>query len=176
MTQLSPSRAQVRRTLGFLLQDASRLMRRRFILRARESGLPLNQSETSVLQHVAYEEGINQANLATQLDIEPITLVRLLDRLQEAGLIERRPHPTDRRSWTLWLTDAAHPMLDRIATIRLAVREEALAGLSAAMAQELVDALVRIRENLAPDPTAGPVEMPLPHTAKRPPINAPEKM
>jgi MarR family transcriptional regulator for hemolysin len=176
MTQLTSSRAQVRRTLGFLLQDASRLMRRRFILRAREASLPFNQSETSVLQHIAFEEGINQANLATQLDIEPITLVRLLDRLQDAGLIERRSHPTDRRSWTLWLTEAAHPMLDRIATIRLAVREEALAGLSAAAAQQLVDALVRIRENLALDPASGSVDVPLPHAAKPRHVTVPGKI
>ena len=63
---------RLRRSLGFLLQDASRLMRRRFILRAREAGLPLNHSETSVLQHVAHEQGVNQVKLATQLDIEPM--------------------------------------------------------------------------------------------------------
>lgn len=146
----------VRRTLGFLLMDAARLMRRRFILRAREVDLPLNHSETSVLQHIAHDEGVTQAKLAGQLDIEPITLVRLLDRLQELGLIERRSHPSDRRSWTIWLTDAAGPMLDRIEVIRLAVRAQALEGFSAAEQEALTDALVRMRINLAPKDNTRP--------------------
>ena len=140
---------QVRRSLGFLLQDAARLIRRRFILRAREAELPLNHSETSVLQHVAHDQGVTQAKLAVQLDIEPITLVRLLDRLEELGLIERRSHPSDRRSWTIWLTEAARPMLDRIDVIRLAVRAEALEGFSQAEQEALTDALMRVRGNLA---------------------------
>jgi DNA-binding MarR family transcriptional regulator len=140
---------QVRRSLGFLLQDAARLIRRRFILRAREADLPLNHSETSVLQHVAHDQGVTQARLAAQLDIEPITLVRLLDRLEEIGLIERRSHPSDRRSWTIWLTEAAGPMLERIDVIRFAVRAEALEGFSAAEQEALTEALVRIRGNLA---------------------------
>jgi DNA-binding MarR family transcriptional regulator len=139
----------VRRTLGFLLQDSARLIRRRFIARAREADLPLNHSETSVLQHVAHDQGVTQAKLAARLDIEPITLVRLLDRLEELGLIERRSHPKDRRSWTIWLTKAARPMLDRIEGIRLAVRAEALDGFSAAEQEALTDALVRLRANLA---------------------------
>ncbi|HLG86284.1 MAG TPA: MarR family transcriptional regulator [Alphaproteobacteria bacterium] len=141
--------AEVRRTLGFLLQDSARLIRRRFIARAREADLPLNHSETSVLQHVAHDQGVTQAKLAAQLDIEPITLVRLLDRLEELGLIERRSHPNDRRSWTIWLTKVARPMLDRIEVIRLAVRAEALDGFSRAEQEALTDALVRLRANLA---------------------------
>ena len=87
----------VRRTLGFLLRDTARLMRRRFVQRAREVGLPLNRSEASVLVWVDREPGLSQARLAARLDMEAISLVRLIDSLQEAGLIERRLDSRDRR-------------------------------------------------------------------------------
>lgn len=147
-----PDRTPVRRTLGFLLHDTSRLMRRRFVQRAREARLSLSRSECSVLLHVAHEQGISQVSLATQLDIEPIALVRLLDGLQETGLIERRLHPTDRRVRTVWLTPRAEPVLRRIRAITASVRQEAVAGLSPAQVEMLVDMLLVIRGNLAAVP------------------------
>jgi MarR family transcriptional regulator, transcriptional regulator for hemolysin len=151
------SHAQVRRTLGFLLHDTSRLMRRRFIQKAREAGLPLNRSEAGLLRHVAYEQGINQVTLAAHLDIEPVTVARLIDRLEADGLLERRPDPADRRVWTVWLTDAAGEMLDRIQQIVLVVRREALAGLSGAQREALTETLLAVRANLveATDPEPG---------------------
>lgn len=144
--------APVRRTLGFLLHDTSRMVRRRFVQRARQEGLPLSRSEASVLLHVAHDEGISQVALAAQLDIEPIALVRLLDSLQQASLIERRAHPTDRRVRTVWLTPEAEPVLRRIRAITAAVRQEALAGIPPAQAEALVETLLAIRANLAAVP------------------------
>jgi len=139
---------RLRRTLGFLLHDTARLMRRRFIQKAREDGLPLNRSEASLMRHVAREQGINQVTLAAQLDIEPVTVARLIDRLEADGLLQRRPDPNDRRVWTVWLTGAADAMLERIQQIVLAVRQEAQAGLSAEQQAVLTELLVSVRGNL----------------------------
>lgn len=93
-------------TLGFLLHDVARLLRKRLEQNARESGL--TRSQWQVLAYLAQNEGINQSGLADLLDVEPITLGRLVDKLQALRLIERRPHPTVRRVWTRRLTAAAH--------------------------------------------------------------------
>jgi DNA-binding MarR family transcriptional regulator len=138
----------MRRTLGFLLHDTSRLMRRRFIQKAREDGLPLNRSEASLMRHVAREQGINQVTLAAHLDIEPVTVARLIDRLEADGLLERRPDLDDRRVWTVWLTSSADAMLERIQQIVLAVRQEALEGLSAEQQTLLTELLASVRGNL----------------------------
>ena len=84
-----------------------------------------------MLAYIARCEGINQAGLAELLDIEPITLVRLLDRLEAMGLVERRLDPRDRRQRNLYLTEQAWPELERIRALGAEVREEALAGLDA---------------------------------------------
>jgi MarR family transcriptional regulator, transcriptional regulator for hemolysin len=139
----------LRRTLGFLLRDTSRLMRRRFLQRAREVGLPLNRSEAAVLMHVEHAPGLSQVQLAEQLDMEAISLVRLIDSLQEAGLIERRPHPHDRRIRTLWLTEAARPILAQVRAVALEVRAQALAGMPDDKREVLLDLLVKVRRNLA---------------------------
>ena len=139
----------LRRTLGFLLRDTSRLMRRRFLQRAREVGLPLNRSEAAVLMHVEHAPGLSQVQLAEQLDMEAISLVRLIDSLQEAGLIERRPHPHDRRIRTLWLTEAARPILAQARAVALEVRAQALAGMPDDKREVLLDLLVKVRRNLA---------------------------
>jgi MarR family transcriptional regulator, transcriptional regulator for hemolysin len=138
-----------RRTLGLLLRDTSRLIRRRFVQYARERGLPLNRSEAQVLVYVDREQGMSQAQMAEQLDLEAISLVRLVDSLQEAGLIERRPHPHDRRMRTLWLTEAAQPILAQVMAVRAEVRAQAMAGMSDADQEKLLDLLVTVRGNLA---------------------------
>ena len=143
-----PRSDDVGQMLGTLLHDASRLMRRRFVQRARAEKLPLNRSQAAALLSLARWPGTSQAALAARLDIAPITLVRLLDGLQKARLIERRPHPTDRRKRTLWPTDTADAVLRHIRAIARAVEREALAGFDAAQRMELTSALVQVRDNL----------------------------
>ena len=138
------------RSLGFLLRDTSRLMRRRFVQRAKEAGLHLNRSEALVLVYVSQSPGTSQARLANALDIETISVVRLIDTLQDAGLIERRPHPTDRRVRTLWLTAAAEAALTQIRAIARFVDAQALTEISEKEHQKLLDLLDTIRSNLAP--------------------------
>jgi DNA-binding MarR family transcriptional regulator len=136
------------RTLGLVLHDVARFLRKRFEQRAREADLGLTRAQWSVLAHLARHEGINQAALAQILEIEPITLVRLLDRLQAAGLVERRPDPSDRRARVLSLTPAARPLLDRIWALAAVVREEAMAGLDEEEREHLFRMLLKIKANL----------------------------
>jgi MarR family transcriptional regulator for hemolysin len=99
-------------TLDFLLHDVARLLRKRFEQNARGSGL--TRSQWQVLTYLARNEGISQSGLAELLDVEQITLCRIVDRLQAFGLIERHPHPSDRRVWILHLTPTAHPKLMQV--------------------------------------------------------------
>lgn len=135
-------------TLGFLVHDVARLLRKRLEQRARAAGIGLSRAQWQVLANIARCEGINQAGLAAILDIEPITLVRLLDRLENMGLVERRLDPKDRRQRNLYLTDRAAPELERVRELGAAVREEALAGLDDAARQRLLAELGSIKSNL----------------------------
>jgi hypothetical protein len=83
-----------------------------------------------------------------RLDIEPIALVRMLDKLHEEGLVERRAHPTDRRVRTLWLQPAARPVVERILEINMTIREEAFAGLGSATRDAMIAALGSVKDNL----------------------------
>lgn len=141
------ARQEVVRSIPLLLYDAARLIRRDFDRRAREHGL--TRATWQVLAHLSYSQGIRQGGLAEILDIEPITLVRLLDRLEEAGLVERRADPTDRRARTLYLTAAAYPVIEQIRSLAAETRSVGLAGLSADEQDQLIDLLTRIRANLA---------------------------
>src|SRR6266576_882025 len=127
----TPVEAAVGRAFGFLVHDVSRLIKRRFDRRARQMGLPITRQQAAVVLNIAGNEGVSQAEVATWLGIEPIALVRMLDKLHEEGLVERRSHPTDRRVRTLWLTPSARPVVAQILAINKAIREEAFAGMTA---------------------------------------------
>jgi MarR family transcriptional regulator for hemolysin len=133
-------------TVGFLTHDVARLMRKRFEQRAARMGF--TRSQWQVLVHLAKNEGIHQAGLAEILEVEPITLVRILDKLEGRGLVERRQHPTDRRLWLLYLTPEAHPSLAPLRSIGELTRSEALAGISEADQLRLVEILTTMKANL----------------------------
>ena len=137
------------RNFGFLVHDVSRLIKRRFDRRARQTGLPITRRQAAVILYIARNEGVSQSEVATWLDMEPIALVRMLDKLHDEGLVERRAHPTDRRIRTLWLTPAARPVIERILTINQAIREEAFAGMAAHARDTVIDILDGIKDNLA---------------------------
>lgn len=148
--------------VSFLIRDVARLLRRRFDDGAEESVLGLTRNQSFVLVYVAQEEGLSQAHLAHQLQIEPIALVRLLDRLEEAGLVERRLDPRDRRVWRLYLTPAAAPVLKRIRALNRAVGATALSKLLPAQQTALIDLLRHLRSNLTGEaaPDSGVAKMP----------------
>ena len=134
------------RNLGFLLHEVARLMRQRFEQNARDLGL--TRSQCQVLAHLADKEGIHQGALAELLEIEPITLTRILDRLEEAGLIERLLYRSDRRMRLLRLTAAAHPLIDDIFAIDALTRGEALDGVLQDNRDRLFDILSSMKTNL----------------------------
>ncbi len=133
-------------TVGFLLHDVARLMRKRFEQRAGRLGF--TRSQWQVLVHLAQNEGIHQAGLADILEVEPISLMRILDKLEARGLVERRQHPKDRRVWLLHLTPAAHPSLALLRELGERTRAEALAGLSDAQQEHLMTALNGLKANM----------------------------
>src|SRR5258708_935422 len=94
-------------TLGFLLHEVARLLRRRFEQNARGSGL--TRSQWQVLAYLAKNEGIYQSGLADLLEVEPITLCRIVDKLQALGLVERHPDPSDRRAGLPYINPPAPP-------------------------------------------------------------------
>ncbi len=134
------------RTLGFLLHDASRLMRKRVDRRARALGL--TRAQWRVLAQLRRREGINQSALADILEVENITMGRHIDRLEDAGWVERRPDPADRRAWRLYLAEKVQPILDGMRVLSNETREEALACLSPDQRAILIDGLVTIKDNL----------------------------
>ena len=133
-------------TLDFLLHDVARLLKKRFEQNSRGSGL--TRSQRQVLTYLAQNEGINQARLAELIEIEPITLGRLVDKLETLGLIERYPHPTDRRTWLLHLMPAARSRLQQAGEYGDVTRREALAGVSEADRQCLLKTLDAMKANL----------------------------
>jgi MarR family transcriptional regulator, transcriptional regulator for hemolysin len=145
-------------TLGFLLHETARLLRKRFEQRARATGL--TRAQWQAIAYLARNEGIHQAGLAELLEIEPITLGRIIDKLAERGLVERRQHPTDRRTWLLFLNDAARPLLSNLEKLGEATRAEALAGVSDQDRERLSQILTVMKSNLM--------------TACRPPIDEKE--
>ena len=137
---------ELKRSFGFLLHDVSRLLRTSFDRHARSIGL--TRSQWRVLAHLSRNEGIKQAGLADILEIQPITLARLLDRLGADGWVERRADPRDRRVKRLFLTDKARPILVELRSVALSVREEALYGLDDQDQDRLIDQLRVVKQNL----------------------------
>lgn len=143
--------------IGFLMSDVSRLMRRRFDERARMIGV--TRAQWRALTTLRRHEGIHQGGLADLLEVEPITLCRMIDRLEEAGHVQRRRDPGDRRSWRIHLTDAARPLLDRLQAIGDDLFAAALDGVGHAQHAALIDTLRRIQDNLAvAEPAPAPRE------------------
>src|SRR3546814_19129516 len=118
------------RTLGFLLHDAARLLRKRFEQKARAHGSNLTRAQWSVLAHLSRQEGVNQTTLADTLDVEPITVARLVDKLEPLGLIERRADPGHRRARLLYLPTAAPPLLAAVPEVGAGARGHARRGRS----------------------------------------------
>ncbi|HXY99439.1 MAG TPA: MarR family transcriptional regulator [Stellaceae bacterium] len=135
------------RSFGFLLHDVARLLRKRYEQRARPLGLTRAQGQA--LAHLQRHEGINQSGLAELLELEPITVARLIDRMEEAGLVRRGDDPADRRAHRLYLTARARPMLEHCRALGDALRGEAFAGMSEEEREHLVDLLIRVRANLS---------------------------
>ena len=133
-------------TLGFLLADVSRLLRRSF--QESMEGSELTFAQARVLVRISRQEGIRQVELAELLELQPIALVHLLDQLAEMGLVERRTDPTDRRAHQLFLTAAAAPHLAVVKQIAATIQTDMLRGLNKQQSEQVLSSLRVVRDNL----------------------------
>lgn len=134
-------------TLGFDVADTARLMRRDFDRRA--AALGVTRAQWRVLIRLSRRDGQRQVDLADALDLEPITLCRIVDRLEEARLVERRRDDSDRRAWNIYLTSTAKPLISDLQALGHAFHEDALAGVSVEEKEAVRQVLARVRENLS---------------------------
>src|ERR1700749_4779685 len=116
-----------RRNFGFLLKEVSRRYVNRFEVRAAE--IPLNLAQAKALVRLEKNEGVSQARLAELTDVDAMTMVRILDRMESEGLLERRPDPADRRARCLYLTAKARPLLAEILRLGDLTRSEVFDGI-----------------------------------------------
>lgn len=131
---------------GFGVGETALAMRRDFDRRA--GGLGVTRSQWRVLLRLATDSGARQVDLAETLDVEPITLCRMIDRLEDAGLVERRRDEQDRRAWNIHLTDKARPVLEELKALSAQFHADALVGISEHDQQLALDVLARVRNNL----------------------------
>lgn len=134
------------RQLGFLLKDVSRRYTRRFEERAQSLSLTLPQCKALI--YLQDSEGVSQKRLAELSELDPMTLVRILDRMEADGWVQRRFDPSDRRAHTLWLTAKVKPVVDHVWQLIQETRAEMLQGLSAEERALLVTLLERVHANL----------------------------
>jgi DNA-binding MarR family transcriptional regulator len=134
------------RNFGFLLKDVSRRYVLRFEQHAAELSLTLVQCKA--LTHLEKNEGVSQARLAELTDVEPMAMVRILDRMEADGVLERRPDPEDRRARRLHLTARAKPLLEEIWRLAALTRAETFAGISRAEREAFIGVLERLDDNL----------------------------
>lgn len=142
----SPKSIDPLRNFGFLLKDVSRLYSRNF--ERSSAGLGLTLAQCRVLSYLRRNEGTSQVRLAYLTDTDPMTLGRLLERMEAEGLIERRPDPVDRRAHSVYLQASAIPVLDEIWRLSDCARAESLSGLTAADRAQLMKLMQRIHANL----------------------------
>ncbi len=141
--------------IGTLLAQVSRLLRRTFDERAR--GIGVTRPQWQVLSLLKLHAGSNQGALAELLEVEPITLGRMIDRLQEAELVERRADPADRRAWRIFLTGKGEGLLDQLRPFGRDTLALALEGVSEAEREQFLATLARVRSNLSRKSPAGEV-------------------
>ena len=132
--------------LAWELGETSRIMRRYYDRGV--AALGVTTAQWRVLLRLAREPGLKQVELAERMDVEPITACRIVDRLEEAGLVERLRDPEDRRAWRLELTGKAEPLVKRLGAIAEEMSSEAFAELSEQEIETVRSCLARIRDSV----------------------------
>ena len=132
--------------LAFELAETSRMMRRVYDRRA--AALGVTSAQWRVMLRLSREPGLKQVELADRMDVEPITACRIVDRMEEAGLVERMRDPDDRRVWRLKLTAKAEPVLAKLHAIGMEMAAEAFSGFTSEEIGAIRGTLERIRENV----------------------------
>ena len=139
-------RTSLPREFSFLVKDVARLLRTCADHTVRPCGL--TWAQWAVLARLERQEGLKQSELAENLDLQPITLTRLIDRLCDSGLIERRADPHDRRAKRLFLTPAARPLLDKLWGLGHGLMADVLAGIEEPELKAMIARLSTVRDNL----------------------------
>lgn len=134
------------RDLMFLLHDVARLLRVDADKRARAHGM--TRAQWGILIWLDRQPGLSQKELAEILEVEPITVARLIDRLESRGMVERRPDPKDRRIWRLHLCSAAHAVLGEIDRQRAQMRTLLAQGIDDETIETLTEALLTMKTTL----------------------------
>jgi len=134
------------REFAFTLNDVARMLRTYADQKAAQFGI--TRAQWVVLARLDRSEGLKQSELAEILDLQPISLTRLLDRLSDCGLIERRADPIDRRAKRLFLTPAARPLLEKLSDLGEELMGAALAGVDREAVERMVAQLGIVKENL----------------------------
>jgi len=136
----------------FLLHEVAHLMRIRADRRARISGM--TRAQWIILLYLDRTPGLSQNELASLLEVEPITVGRLVDRLEARGVVERRPNPKDRRAWRLHLTPKAAPILREIESYRGELHALISAGIDKSTLNTIKSGLLKIKANLTTEEEA----------------------
>ncbi len=136
----------IQREIAFTIMDVARMLRTYADQLARQ--FSISRAQWGVLVRLDRSEGLKQSELAEILDLQPISLTRLLDRLAENGLIERRADPNDRRANRLFLTPAAHPLLEQLTEIGKDMMTTVLEGLEPTSNERLLHDLGLVKDNL----------------------------
>lgn len=129
------------------MHAATQLARTHFDRRATKLGL--TRAQWRALKAIARRPGLSQAELANTLDMEPIPVGRVIDRLEKAGFVERRADPGDRRRWRLHLMPKAHAVVGEMEVIAAGLRDDALRGVKSADLAALMRVLAQLKQNLA---------------------------
>jgi len=137
-------------TLPFEIGETAHALRKAFDRRA--VGMGVTRAQWKVLFKLSRLPGLRQIELADMLDIEPITLSRIVDRLEEAGLVERAADPADRRAWRLSVTAKARPLIEKLHALAAELAEEAFGGIDSKEVEIARRVLGRVRENLCVAP------------------------
>jgi DNA-binding MarR family transcriptional regulator len=143
------------RDLLLLLHDVARQIRTRFDQRAREHGA--TRAQWTILARLERQPGLSQNELAGLLEVEPITVARLVDKLEARGLVERRADPHDRRIWRLHNLPDARPVVEKITRYREAMNAELTEGVDPQVREAIIDALLNMKNNLADADAAKPL-------------------
>lgn len=133
--------------LAWEIGETSRMMRRFYDRSA--SALGVTSAQWKMMLRLGREPGLKQVELAERLDVEPITACRIVDRLEEAGLVERQRDPEDRRAWRLVLTPKAEPIVAKLRTLAEEMAGGAFEGLSEEEIMAMRTGLARVRDNVA---------------------------
>ena len=132
-------------TLPFEIGETAHALRKDFDRRA--AGMGVTRAQWKVLFRLTRHPGLRQIELADMLDIEPITLSRIIDRLQETELVERVADPSDRRAWRLHVTARARPLVEKLRAVADEMISEAFAGIDPKDIEITRQVLGRVREN-----------------------------